>query len=107
MRKRLHRVQDSIREGRYRLSSHAEREREAELITKQELEEALLSANAEIIEDYSDDPRGPSCLVLGFTQQGKPLHAVIGLAEAVVIITVYRPTQDEWIGWRQRRGEQT
>lgn len=87
------------------MSGHAEREREAEQITKQEIEEALLSYEAEIIEDYPNDPRGPSCLVLGFTAQRKPLHAVLGLMQELIVITVYRPSPNEWTGWRERRGE--
>ncbi len=100
---KLRRIQDSINKGNYRLSSHAEHEREADQITKVELDEAFFSSQAEIIEDYPNDPRGPSCLILGFTSQGKPLHVVMGLVDPMVIITVYRPTLSEWINWRERR----
>jgi len=43
---------------------HAERERQAERITTAELETVLRSCD--VLEDYPDDPRGHSCLVLGF-----------------------------------------
>jgi hypothetical protein len=56
-----------VAEGNYEFSWHAEREREADMIPVRELEEAL--ENWEIIEGYPDDPRGPSCLVLGFSGQ--------------------------------------
>lgn len=39
-------------------------------ITLQDMEEALVSEEAEIIEDYPNDPRGHSCLILGFTKEG-------------------------------------
>ncbi len=40
-----------------------------------------------------DDLRGASCLVVGFTNQGKPIHIVFGTKnEILVIITVYIPT---------------
>ena len=38
-----------------------------------DLEEAL-SGECEVIEDYPDDKYGPSCLLLGFTSTGRPLH---------------------------------
>ena len=41
-------------------------------ISGQELQEAF--ATSEIIEDYPDDKFGLSCLVLGFTASGRPLH---------------------------------
>jgi len=98
-------IQALVRDGKYRLTSHAEEERDADLITKREIEEALLSTQLEVIEDYPDDPRGTSCLVLGFTNEGNPIHFVCGLAMAdiLVIITVYRPDPEQWIDWRKRR----
>ncbi len=97
-------IQDRVQAKRYRLSSHAEREREADQIAVQEIEEALLSSTCEVLEDYPDDPRGHSCLVLGFTASGLPLHAVCGLArEMLIIITLYRPDPAEWMNWRTRK----
>lgn len=32
-------------------------------------------AHGNIIEDYPDDKYGPSCLILGFTLAGRPLHS--------------------------------
>lgn len=54
-------------EGKYEFSKHAERERELDMILTNGIEDAL--KNCEIIEDYPDDPRGASCLVLGFSGQ--------------------------------------
>jgi len=98
-------IQNLIRAGKYRLTSHAEEERDADQITRKEIEEALLSPKLEIIEDYPDDPRGKSCLVLGFTNEGKPIHFVCGLAMAdiLIIITTYRPDPEQWVDWRKRR----
>lgn len=69
----------------------------------EELEQALLSSAAEVIEDYPQDPRGPSCLVLGFSKAGRPLHTVVEGTTEVIVVTVYRPAQSEWIDWRKRR----
>ena len=99
-------IKQKVRTKSYRLTSHAEREREADQITVREIEEALLSERCEVIENYPDDPRGASCLVLGFTGEGLPLHLVCGvsLPDVMVIITVYRPHPDKWFDWRIRKG---
>jgi hypothetical protein len=98
-------IQRKARAGQYRLSWHGEREREADRVTAREIRDGLLSAQAEIIENYADDPRGASCLVLGFTAEGRPLHFVCGvsLPDVVVIITLYRPDAERWTEWRIRR----
>lgn len=100
----LAQLQTQIRAKQYRLSIHAETEREADQILNTEIVEAILSAQAEIIENYPSDPRGASCLVLGFTKKSKPIHVVCGLAyELVIVITVYRPDPQEWIDWHKRK----
>lgn len=101
----LKHIKNLVIQRKYRLTLHAEIERDAEMITLQEIEEALLSKEAEIIEDYPNDPRGPSCLMLGFTKENSPFHIVCGVGdqETLVIITVYRPDADEWIDWRIRK----
>jgi hypothetical protein len=62
-------------------------------------------ASAEMIEDYPDDKYSPSCLLLGFTKRGCPLHVQVSYAEAdlVKIITLYEPDQNEWMNFSQRR----
>jgi hypothetical protein len=80
-------------------------ERDADQITLQEITESLLSTDAKIIEDYPNDPRGPSCLILGFTKQNRPIHVVCGIGEpeTLVIITLYRPDPNQWIHWEIRK----
>jgi hypothetical protein len=41
--------------------------------------EAAIIEHGELLEEYPDDPRGESCLVLGFVGS-RPLHAVLGWA---------------------------
>lgn len=98
-------VKKLIAKRKYRITGHAEVERDAETITLGEIEEAILSEDADIIEDYPNDPRGPSCLVVGFTKRGLPIHIVCGIGslELLVIIAVYRPDVEEWIDWRFRK----
>ena len=56
-----------------------------------EVEEALLTGRG--LKQYEDTGRGESCLVVGFTESGKPLHMVCGeIEDHVVLITVYIPT---------------
>lgn len=50
-----------------------------------------------IIEQYPDDYPFPSCLVLGDTVDGSPVHAVIGVGQGQAwLITAYYPTPDRW-----------
>jgi hypothetical protein len=68
-----------------------------------EIREAI--AGGEVIEDYPDDKYGPSCLILGFTGGGRPLHVQIGYSPLPLlkVITVYEPEPDEWLDFRTRR----
>lgn len=101
----LEHIKRLVAQGNYRLTLHAEVERDADMITAQQIEDVLLSKEAKIVEDYPNDPRGPSCLILGFTNKGLPIHVVCGLgdSETLIIITVYRPEQRLWIHWQIRR----
>jgi len=61
-------------------------------------------ANGEILEDYPDDPRGPSALVLGHSNVGRPLHAVCAFdpSGTLLVITVYEPERPRWRDERTR-----
>ena len=83
---------------------HAVHQAEERRITPVEVEEALLADGSEIIEDYPDDARGPSCLILGWTRKRRPLHIQVSYPPMVFVITVYEPTADRWISYRTRRG---
>jgi len=96
-------VQQAVQRDDYHLSVHAEQEREADRISNAEIREAFGSGRAELLEDYADDPRGHSLLILGFTDAGLPVHAVIGLSRSrVVFVTIYRPDAGAWYDWRRR-----
>ena len=86
---------------KYEISLHAQKERYQEDVDLNEIEEALI--HGEIIEDYPDDPRGPSCLVLG-NARGKAIHIVCSILNNgwLRIITVYIPRIPKWINPRQR-----
>ncbi len=101
----LERLRTLITAGRYRVTLHAEQERDADQVTIDEIEQAYSSVSSEIIEDYPDDPRGHSALVLAFTELQQPLHAVWSIHESVaILITIYRPDSKLWTNWRKRKG---
>lgn len=53
--------------------------------------------HGEIIEDYPDDARGHSCLMLGFDDTGRPIHVVCSPKEDfLAVITAYLPDPHEW-----------
>ena len=72
---KIREIKDKIKRSEYEISFHADKERYAENITIADLETAI--DNSEIVEDYADDPRGPSCFILGYSQK-HPIHIVCG-----------------------------
>ena len=70
------------------------------------MEQALLG-NASIIENYPNDKYGPSCLIIGHTLNGRPLHVQCSHPNRplVKIITLYQPAPEHWIGDRIRKPE--
>jgi len=51
----------------------------------------------EIVEDYPEDARGHSCLILGRGGDGRPIHIVCSPKdEYLVIITAYIPDEAQW-----------
>ena len=51
----------------------------------------------EMIEDYPEDVRGHSCLLLGIDLEGRPIHVVCSpKPEFLAIITAYTPEPKEW-----------
>lgn len=99
----INKIKVKLERNEFILSRHAEEEKQTDEISYFEIDEAF--EDLEIVEDYPDDPRGNSCLVLGFTQDGRPLHFVLGNLEEekILIITMYRPGVEEWVDSRLRR----
>jgi len=97
-------IREKFESSKYETSFHAEKERYAEDIKISDIENVI--SNCEIIEDYPDDPRGPSCLILGYSE-GRPIHIVCGftLIKWLRIITIYTPKLPKWIDERTRAKE--
>ena len=89
-------VRNEIEKQSYEISLHADDERIADGLTVSQLEFVL--SKCKIIEQYSDDPRGESCLTVGFSPDGMPVHVVCGKnpSEHLILATVYIPTMPKW-----------
>jgi hypothetical protein len=73
-----------------RQMSHPDR-----LITTSEIHSVV--EHGEIIEDYPEDVRGHSCLMLGYGEDNRAIHVVCSPKdEYLAIITAYLPDEDEW-----------
>ena len=101
------RIEDLVKAilgDRVRITDHADEEAHADALS---LDEVLSSVHSgEIIENYPEDRPFPSCLVLGRTDHGDPVHSVWAYNSDVrwaVLITVYRPDPKRWETWRTRR----
>lgn len=96
-------VQRQFSTGEFEFTRHALKRVVERNISNEEIRQA--GAQAKIIENYPDDKYSASCLVLGFAQNGRPLHAQVSLADtdSLIIITVYEPDPNEWINYSQRR----
>ena len=70
-------IREIAGKNQFQLIEHAHKERQEEAIELKEIKEALMSG--EILEDYPSDPRGASCLVLGYSGE-KPIHIICGRA---------------------------
>lgn len=65
------------------------------LITTAEMRRVI--AGGEVLEDYPEDVRGHSCLLLGWGDGGRPIHVVCSPKdEYLAVITAYLPDEDEW-----------
>ena len=96
-------VREQLANGEFEFTRHALKRAVERNISDEEIRQA--GARAESIEDYPDDKYSPSCLLLGFTATGRPLHIQVSLADTdlLKIITIYEPDAREWVGHSKRR----
>ena len=91
-------IREYLRCGQFEFSFHAFKRAVERNISEREISE--MAGSAEIIEDYPDDKYAPSCLLLGFTQSGRPLHTQVTSIETgeglIKIITIYEPDEKGW-----------
>ncbi len=101
--KTLNQIRDQLSVGEFNFSRHALKRVVERNISETEIKQ--IGMNANMIEEYPDDKYSPSCLLLGYTQTGRPLHIQVSRADTdlVKIITLYEPDTAEWINYSQRR----
>jgi len=100
----LEEIGNKILQRQYEFSKHALDQSIIRDISVAEAEEAI-TGRSEVIEDYPDDKYGPSCLILGFTKDGRPLHLQCSYTSRplIKIITLYEPDPDLWVDFRIRK----
>jgi len=100
----LEAIRSKILQRRHEFSKHAVDQSILRNITVAEIEEAV-EGRCELIEDYPKDKYGPSCLILGFTRGGRPLHLQCSYPSRplIKIITLYQPDPNLWVDFRIRK----
>ncbi len=103
----LEEIQAKILRREYEFSKHAVDQSIVRDISIAEVEGAI-SGGIEMVEDCPDDKYGPSCLILGFTKTGRPLHLQCSYPSRPVIkvVTLYEPDPDVWVDFRIRKKNQ-
>lgn len=95
----------AVAEQRVLFLSHAIRQmsRPERLISTAEVRNVI--GRGEVIEDYNEDSRGHSCLLLGRGESDRPIHVVCSPKDGyLAIITAYVPSDEEWdLDYRKRR----
>jgi hypothetical protein len=96
-------IQDKVDGDQFEFSKHATDQTILRGIRVQEVREVI--ASGQVIEDYPDDKYGPSCLVFGLTQEGRPLHVQCSYPSRplVKIITLYEPDPNQWVDFTTRK----
>ena len=100
----LEEIQTKILRRQYEFSKHAVDQSIVRDISVAEMEEAI-SGRIEVVEDYPDDKHAPSCLILGFTKAGRPLHLQCSYPSRplIKVITLYERDPDLWVDLRIRK----
>ncbi len=100
--KTLEEVRSQLVADEFDLSGHATLRMAERYLARADIRQA--GANAEVLEEYPDDKYGPSCLLLGFTESGRPLHFQVSVEDSplVKVITAYEPDPRRWRNHRER-----
>ena len=101
--KSLRQIRLQLAEGQFIFSRHAFKRTVERDVSELEIRQA--GSEAIMVETYPDDKYGPSLLLLGFTQTGRPLHIQVSAADLpqVAIVTLYEPGENMWQDYASRR----
>jgi len=96
-------LREKFESNQFEFSRHAVDQMVVRRILVSEVREAV--ASGMIIEDYPHDKYGPSCLLLGETRVGRPLHVHCSYPARPMlkIITVYEPDPELWDNMMYRK----
>lgn len=93
----LEEISEFFRNGDYYITRHGYEELDDDSITIEQLETAIGHDNPKIIEDYPNDPRGASCLILGDAISEIKIHVCIGVSGSKPeVITAYIPSPEKF-----------
>ena len=92
------RILHLVQRGDVKISDHGYDELAADNIFFRDVMATV--ANAVIVEDYPDYPKGSSVLVLQKDRTGNSIHVVWGIPKGAsspaVLVTAYRPDLERW-----------
>ena len=98
MSETLNRVVALAARGEVRVSDHGYDELAEDGIFTRDIIAGV--ADALVVEDYPDYPKGPCVLVLQKDREGKTVHVVWGIPRnadsPAVVVTAYRPDPARW-----------
>jgi len=90
-------AKNKVKQDKFELSDHAQKEQGEERIGIDDIANAILTGKE--LEPYPEDPRGESCLFVGKSLDGRRwIHVLCGNfdKENLLIITVYIPKPPKW-----------
>ncbi|SMO58749.1 DUF4258 domain-containing protein [Gracilimonas mengyeensis] len=94
----LVKIKQLVRNESVRISEHGYDELSDDKLSVREI--ILGIDHSLIVEEYPDYPKGPCILVLQQDKNGMPVHVLWGIPKGhnqpAVLITAYRPNQDQW-----------